>query len=121
MLMENWWLPDVDADADIDVDGKVKNPEGDDDVDGKFKLTDVYFKTSIFGFGGKGKADVNIDIDVDINAKEIIFPKINTDKIRAQFGYSPLDNKKYLFQLIKTYNNDSDWWTEENNYWYNNE
>jgi nucleoside-diphosphate-sugar epimerase len=42
----------------------------------------------------------------DEQAKEIIFPRINIDKIKNQFNYSPSDNKEYLFQLIKTYSND---------------
>jgi nucleoside-diphosphate-sugar epimerase len=39
-------------------------------------------------------------------AREILFPAINIDRIKNEFGFSTQDNKQNLLQLIKMYSND---------------
>ena len=43
------------------------------------------------------------DYEFDKNAKEIIFPKINIDRIKTEFGFSEDSTKNNLSQHIKTY------------------
>lgn len=47
------------------------------------------------------------DYIFDNNAKEIVFPKINIDRIKDEFGFTTSKNKNNLSQLIKTYGNDT--------------
>jgi nucleoside-diphosphate-sugar epimerase len=45
--------------------------------------------------------------DFDDNAREIIFPRINIDRIKGEFEFPSNSNKKNLSQLIKMYRNDT--------------
>jgi nucleoside-diphosphate-sugar epimerase len=52
------------------------------------------------------KQHYSFEYEFDKDAKEIIFPKINIDRIKNEFNFSTSDNKKNLSRLIKMYNND---------------
>jgi hypothetical protein len=54
------------------------------------------------------KESYPFNYEFDEHAKEIIFPKINIDKIKKEFGFSADSNKVNLSNLIKNYGNDTD-------------
>ena len=48
----------------------------------------------------------NFKFSIDGRASEIIFPKINIEKIKKEFGFLGSDKKTNLLKLIKIYTND---------------
>jgi nucleoside-diphosphate-sugar epimerase len=45
--------------------------------------------------------------DFDDNAREIVFPVINIDRIKNEFGFTANNNKRDISELIKKYGNDN--------------